>query len=489
MPQPSRSALALSLVFVLGAAGAGCDDGTHRVEVRSDDCYTCHLPDYEGAARPMHPGRFPTTCADCHSTLAWHPAIGGHPEPQFPIETGAHMPVICDDCHDSTRGSDAGGANTICVDCHSGEHLRPVMDPLHAGLPGYPTGDAPSTFCLTCHPDGTRNATVHPDADFPISMGPHMVVACFECHNPTLGSPGAGGNTDCVGCHTGTHERAAMDLRHRGVVVAIYPTGPAPPNFCLVCHPTGLAPIQLHPEARFSIAAGQHSGLMCNDCHDTSRGANTGGANTTCIGCHLGNHERAVQDPNHLGRPGYPTGTAPVNFCLTCHPDGTASAARHPEALFPVETGPHSAFTCTDCHDATRGVNTGGANTNCVDCHTGEHDRATVDAAHAGRSGYPTGPAAPNFCLTCHPDGSAAAAAHPETRFSITGTHRMECSDCHNTALGPNAGGQNTDCVGCHEGVHTRAQLDPKHSGVSGYPGDTSRPNFCLRCHPDGRNN
>lgn len=56
----------------------GCWDGSSgRQLVHQGECVTCHLADYQGTDSPRHEGRFPTTCADCHSTDAWIPALGG----------------------------------------------------------------------------------------------------------------------------------------------------------------------------------------------------------------------------------------------------------------------------------------------------------------------------------------------------------------------------------------------------------------------------
>jgi nitrate/TMAO reductase-like tetraheme cytochrome c subunit len=47
--------------------------------------------------------------------------------------------------------------------------------------------------------------------------------------------------------------------------------------------------------------------------------------------------------------------------------------------------------------------------------------------------------------------------------------------------------GENTDCVGCHDGEHTRAEMDAKHREERDYPSGDAPPNFCLDCHKDGR--
>lgn len=489
VPLVSEPAARLGLAFAIVMLAA-CDREGHRTPVTQGECYTCHVADYESTTDPPHSGSFPTTCGDCHSTDAWRPASGGaHPEDRFAIATGQHAALECGSCHDASLGSNLAGANTNCVGCHGGAHQRAAMDERHRGLTGYPIGDAPPNFCLTCHPNGNADVAPHPEERFPLATTQHAIVACLECHDTSLGSSIAGANTDCVGCHSGEHERAAMDLRHRGVHIPLYPTGPAAPNFCLNCHPTGQAPIALHPEAAFPIDSGGHEPFACGDCHDPELGSNVGGANSDCVGCHTGEHTRASTDGRHAGVTGYPAGTAAPNFCLTCHPSGSAASAAHPETAFPIAMGNHTGMVCGDCHDATLGSSIGGANTDCVGCHSGTHARAAMDTRHAGVSGYPTGAAPPNFCLTCHPAGNADSVGHPDDRFRISGgAHSpFTCNECHNPALGPNTAGMNADCIGCHTGQHTRSRVDGQHREERDYAWDAAHPNFCLTCHPGGR--
>jgi hypothetical protein len=58
---------------------------------------------------------------------------------------------------------------------------------------------------------------------------------------------------------------------------------------------------------------------------------------------------------------------------------------------------------------------------------------------------------------------------------------------CHNPDLGSPVDGENADCVGCHDGEHTRGKMDPKHDEEPDYPQGAAPPNFCLDCHPNGR--
>ena len=125
----------------------------------------------------------------------------------------------------STKGYAAGDTPTACVGCHQADY---------DGSP-YPGHDGFPTTCNDCH--GTSAWTpasggTHPESAFPITSGNHKNIACLDCHDTSLGPMGKD-NTDCVQCHS----RAEYDPKHREV--SRYPTGDAPPNFCLDCHPRG----------------------------------------------------------------------------------------------------------------------------------------------------------------------------------------------------------------------------------------------------------
>jgi hypothetical protein len=149
-----------------------------------------------------------------------------------------------------------------------------------------------------------------------------------------------------------------------------------------------------------------------------------------------------------------------------------------------VVAGAHAGQQCSDCHDPTLGSPLGGLNADCVGCHTGDHARARMDQTHQLVPGYAFVTGSPGFCLSCHPSGEAER--HPDDRFVISsGQHQgLNCGDCHDAALGPNAGGVNTNCIGCHTGDHAQAEMDATHSNVAGYAFTPANPNFCLACHP-----
>jgi hypothetical protein len=450
----------------------GCHTGEHA-RARVDELHSI-VGDYAFVSDN------PRFCLSCHP--AGVSATDSHSLERFPLPAGQHGDFRCNECHKPTLGSPVAGLNTDCVGCHTGEHERARMDELHSIVGGYVFQPDNPRFCVTCHPAGTSETELHPEARFAIAGGQHSGFECADCHDAALGSPVAGLNADCIGCHTGDHDQALMDQTH--ALVADYQFDPADPDFCRGCHPGGAA--ATHPEPRFAIARGDHAGTTCNECHKTALGSPVRGQNTDCVGCHRGSHAQALMAQTHSIVGGYQYINGQPNFCLGCHPGGISQADGHPEATFPVITGAHAGQQCNDCHDPTLGSPLGGLNADCVGCHTGEHARARVDQIHQVVPGYAFVAGSPSFCLTCHPSGEAER--HPDDRFLISsGQHQgFACNECHDAALGPNAGGVNTDCVGCHTGDHAQATMDATHRNVGGYVFTPGNPNFCLGCHPGG---
>lgn len=483
-PGPAEVAVHPELSFArrtgphAGIACADCHDRSAGVADKGGKnvtCTGCHTGEHQQAQVDAHhagvdgyayDGANPRFCLSCHPAGL---ASAAHPEDRFPIAGGAHQGVGCGECHDRALGPSRNGANSNCVRCHAS------VSPRHERVAGFATeGTAPS-FCLACHPSG-RAPAPHPEASFAIDTGAHAAARCAECHDDARGSPVGGANTTCTSCHA----QPAADATHAGD--PSYRFNATNPAFCLSCHPTGRAATATHPEAKFAIAAGPHAAIACAACHDAARGTPLGGHNTICTSCHT----QPAVDPLHAGDPTYAFSTTNPAFCLSCHPDGRA--AGHPELGFPLATGAHQGIACAACHDATRGTSAGGANANCVGCHSGTHARAVVDQQHLGDPSYAFDVTSPAFCLRCHPRGIADG-VHPETRFRIrSGAHApFACNDCHVPARGSPVGGFNTSCVGCHTGEHSRTRVDAEHREVGGYTFDTANPHFCLRCHPSGR--
>jgi hypothetical protein len=145
---------------------------------------------------------------------------------------------------------------------------------------------------------------------------------------------------------------------------------------------------------------------------------------------------------------------------------------------FPLD-GQHALTACWQCHAGNPPVFAGTPN-QCDACHRGDFES----------SPFPGHSAFQKTCLDCHSTSAwkGGTGLHPESVFPIQSTvHAYACLDCHDRALGAN-GAPNVDCVGCHDGVHAREQLDPVHLelGLPDYPSGPAAPNFCLACHPSG---
>jgi hypothetical protein len=240
----TRLAIALALVVPLaGLTGCFQAHPSGQQELMGTDCVGCHQTDYAATTAPVHrdtPQVFSTTCADCHRTVNWKPALEGLHSDVFVIATGKHAQIACLGCHDLATGQpSAKGANTNCLTCH------PDDQALRDGHDGVTTAtDAPyqylagvPNFCLSCHPAGT--ADVHPQDRFPLT-GDHA-LACGKCHDRTAGLDTKGANVTCIdaACHpiakmdtAGDHTQAQVKMDY------INRKGDGTSrNFCLGCHP------------------------------------------------------------------------------------------------------------------------------------------------------------------------------------------------------------------------------------------------------------
>ena len=180
-------------------------------EGTSDACVECHRTDFDRSTFPGH-SRFPTTCADCHSTNAWTPAR----EP-----TTSESPPIIVPAHEPSRVTPSAVHHRAPAPSTTHAHANPSPAPQPEITP--PAPETPPT-----PPEPTPT---HPESQFPIQSGHHAGISCMRCHDQggTMGR----GNTDCVQCHP----RADFDGIHQ--FVGGYPRGAARPNFCVGCHSRG----------------------------------------------------------------------------------------------------------------------------------------------------------------------------------------------------------------------------------------------------------
>jgi hypothetical protein len=206
-------------------------------------------------------------------------------------------------------------------------------------------------------------------------------------------------------------------------------------------------------------------------------------AGEDCYGCHATDYA-ATTAPVHRDAP-----QVFSTACTGCHIQVSwkpALEGKHSD-LFAIADGPHAPTACLGCHDlATAKPSKQGANTNCLQCHP--NDAKQIDShadieAEIGRP-YAYLASVPNFCLDCHPAGTADV--HPEKRFALTKDHAVACADCHDRAAGKDKGGANVTCVEsrCH---HTLRATDGTEGHEDGdyqkARGNGSSRNFCHNCH------
>ncbi len=335
-----------------------------------------------------------------------------------------------------------------CISCHEPERESAVSPP-HETLP---------TTCQDCHSEThwvpAELSVSHP---WPLE-GKHARTLCASCH---VGEPPVyqGTPRECVGCHQDDYDNSPE------------PGHDAFPTSCESCHSTEhWAPALSTLDHPWPLE-GAHAQATCLSCH-VGEPPVYAGTPTACVGCHQADYDGSPF-PGHAS---FPT------TCQDCHTNDSWVPALFDHS-WPLE-GAHAQTDCSSCHVGSPPVYEG-TGTLCVDCHRSDYDG----------SPYPGHDTFAFTCQDCHSTNAwtpAVGGAHPENAFPIqNGAHsryRNDCASCHNSALGSPVAGENADCVGCHDGEHTRAKMDSKHRGENGYPAGAAPPNFCLDCHADGRN-
>ena len=126
------------------------------------DCYACHRARYHDTkVHPIHDGSagtpaFSRNCGQCHTTIAWAPAVTdpnslvtrtttmaltGEHDPYFVLTTGSHRTAACAACHTDPRRTQL----VRCDGCHQDLALRQQHRTAIART---------ATACLRCHPRG-----------------------------------------------------------------------------------------------------------------------------------------------------------------------------------------------------------------------------------------------------------------------------------------------------------------------------------------------
>ncbi len=326
-------------------------------------CVSCHLNDYNGTTDPNHPqAGFPTDCVACHGDGAAGWTGAGFDHTKFVLK-GKHKTAACADCH---KNGQYAGTPSTCISCHLNDY-NGTNDPNHRQA-NY------STDCATCHGDGAQGWG---DANFVHSKfalkGKHKTAACADCHK---NGQYAGTPPTCISCHLNDYN-GTNDPNHKQ---ANYSTD------CATCHGDGAQSWSgaSANHDQFWPLQGAHKTLTCNTCH--SKGYNLP---KDCYGCHAANYN-STTNPNHKSS-GYSTTCENCHYAT--HTSWTQAVFSH---SFPIKSGRHAGFSCTDCH-LTSNYN----QFSCIDCHT--HSKSTVDSHHSDVGGYSYNSQA---CYSCHPRGS-----------------------------------------------------------------------------------
>ncbi len=268
-----------AFAFAFAFAAAGCQDSAARGgAAEPPECVSCHLPDYRATTRPMHVGVRPTQCQVCHTQDAWSPSVLDHPWPL----TGAHAKAACNDCH--------------------------------LGKP--PKYEGTSKLCVSCHRDDYDGASYPGHAQF--------ATSCDDCHSTTAFVP-ARAPARRVPLEPTPRKHAGRAHPQVQSTQTVQPRTAVPseqPATQLSAPLSTPGAQRRHPEARFPISSGSHTGIECRTCHD--QGGAMGKDDTDCVQC----HSRARFDRKHRNVEAYPQTDAPPNFCVRCHTAGTVGSAR-----------------------------------------------------------------------------------------------------------------------------------------------------------------
>jgi len=357
------------------------------------DCYSCHLGDYNGA--PDHvSGGFPTSCQECHGTTTWDGANFDH---SFYPLTGAHDAASCQSCHE---GGIFAGTPQDCYSCHLSDYN---------GAPDHQAGNF-SHACEDCHTTVTWEGAGIDHSFFPLT-GAHATTTCESCH---VGGVFQGTPNDCYSCHLSDFNGAPNHLSG-GFSHA-----------CEDCHSTSTWEGADFDHSTFPLT-GAHSTVTCEACHV---GGVFQGTPQDCYSCHLSDYNGA---PNHLSG----------NFshtCEDCHSTSTWDGADFDHSTFPL-TGAHSTASCAECH--VGGV-FGGTPRDCMGCHAAEYNGAPGHVS----SGFPT------TCQDCHSTNTWGNADFDHDQFfRLRGPHRtMDCTSCHLTP----GNYASFSCIDCHEHSRSR---------------------------------
>ncbi len=418
----------------------------NNYNITSTTCVSCHQTDYNNATTPVPHTGFPTTCQQCHDTVAWTDGKFDHSTTGFTL-TGMHTvpPRQCTDCHVNNNYT---LNSTACVTCHLKDY-QGTTNPNHVTA-NFPQG------CDQCHNTSSwLNATFNHNSTGFTLTGSHTVPPrqCTDCHinnNYTLTS------TACLSCHQTDYNNATTPVPHTGF-----------PTTCEQCHDTVLWTDGKfdHSTTGFTLT-GSHTvpPRQCTDCHVNN---NYSLNSTLCYSCHQKDYT-GTTNPAHAAA-GFPT------TCELCHDTvvWTDSTFNHNNTAFPL-TGSHTVppRVCTDCH-----VNNNYTTlpTTCIGCHQTDYNNTTNPGHSAQPQFFPT------TCQNCHNTTAWTGATFNHTQYTPFPTNHGNannvCATCHTNSNDYSV----FQCTGCH-GNNNPANF--QHENVSGYVYNSIN---CYQCHKSGQ--
>jgi hypothetical protein len=355
------------------------------------DCADCH-------ADVHHEEFHDQSCQECHSTEGWLKArddFDHTKETDFSIN-GAHLEVICEDCHTAVQLS--VGEFTVqrfsglefdrCTACHEDKHEG-----------------AFGQDCLECHTENSFKVTLGPDGfnhnttRYPL-VGEHQQVDCAVCHTQKGQFQLITSFDECSDCHTDYHEGAFNNSEQN-------------PS-CEQCHSSkGFLPslfgLQEHSDTRFPLD-GSHLAQPCIFCHEQDDKPIYHWISLECETCHDSAHGDQFSEYLVYG-----------NGCEACHQTSDWSDLRfdHQETEMPL-INKHGEISCESCHKATDGViQYEYLDSSCQSCHEDVHV-----AQFEG-----------NDCEVCHETSSWNISVFDHTnqsQFLLDGQHAdLACGQCH----------------------------------------------------------
>ncbi|MDD8017473.1 MAG: hypothetical protein PHP42_03795 [Bacteroidota bacterium] len=404
----------------------------NRYAGMSNDCYSCHVKDFNGTTAPSHTqSQFPHDCKTCHTMNAWQPATFDHNKTNFTL-VGVHSTLECASCH---KNGQFKGTPVDCYSCHQKDYAGTTV-PNHAVA-------QMSHDCSTCHATIKWQPSTfnHNMTNFKLVDG-HSTVDCASCHKNGVfkGTP-----TDCYSCHQPDFAKS---------VTTNHVTGQFSHD-CLTCHGDIVwKPATFdHNKTNFKLS-GAHKTADCSSCHKNGQFK---GLPLDCYACHQQDFAKTVT-PNHL------VGQF-SHDCLTCHSDMVwkPSLFDHNKTNFSL-VGSHITVDCASCHK--NGVFKG-TPMDCYSCHQNNFN-ATTNPNHALAQFS-------HDCIACHNTMAWKPSMfdHNKTNFRLVGSHiAVDCASCHKNGVFK---GTPMDCYSCHQN-NFNATTNPNHT-LAQFSHD------CISCH------